>query len=471
MQFLKLNLVRSVKDGLFSFFLAGLSTIWLISSATIRADDKQELSAVGDLLSILEGDDPVSEDEIDKLLTAIPDASGLKQVAEQTVALIHIRTKNYSKAWKDLTSTKDSIPPDETKLSRERLKLWLLMEAGAPEKAEAQFKWIVKAAADPSSTGSEQAAACAFLGRVDGMLQSNDAAPIIQANTIQTGKAFLLKMDIKNVAALWDEQETEIGKWGKDLIVLANEFKSMGIQKANALNAATQAENEQAQKEQMELRGNLKLASSGKKDLEENRRKGIKMKNAMIQEMKKPTAGKPLEPRPPGNPPIQPRAPQGRNQVDPKTLAAKYVPPTAEETNRYQDELRVFQERFRNWQQLNKLYEREKREFAAKLENWYKLDSERRANLQARKQEAEDATSAAEKAMKDLKDEIKDGVAKELKDSSDQSEILKRKALISSIALTSVFSDDPKIQRVIRPANFQLLDYDSESLRLRKAMR
>lgn len=73
--------------------------------------------------------------------------------------------------------------------------------------------------------------------------------------------------------------------------------------------------------------------------------------------------------------------------------------------------------------------------------------------------------------MKDLQEGIKQGVGKELKESSDQAERLERFAAISNIAYKYFEANQAKAKGPIRPSNFQLIDFEAECTRMRKSLR
>ena len=87
------------------------------------------------------------------------------------------------------------------------------------------------------------------------------------------------------------------------------------------------------------------------------------------------------------------------------------------------------------------------------------------------KKDADEAVASAENAMKEMQAKISQGVGNALKQTGDQLEQLERLAAISSIAFNHITSNDPKAKHLIRPSNFQLLDYDSECTQLRKSLR
>ena len=93
------------------------------------------------------------------------------------------------------------------------------------------------------------------------------------------------------------------------------------------------------------------------------------------------------------------------------------------------------------------------------------------AALQAQSKAANDAVDSIAKAMKDMQEEINQGVGKELKEAGDEAKRLERFAAISNIAYKYIASNEAKLKGLIRPSNFQLIDYEAECMRLRKSLR
>lgn len=244
---------------------------------------------------------------------------------------------------------------------------------------------------------------------------------------------------------------------------MVGKFESMGIEKADEQNRSTQAELERSKQEELQLRGDLKSAGGEKRVLEDQRKKLIQNKNRIQENLKKEVRNKPAFPVHPGPPPRQPSKPRGSYEIDPKTQIAKYVPPSSREEKSYEEEL----ERSKTYSKRFAKYQSDSLEYPVKLQRWEANLSTLRSQINT----AEMNIASTEKTLNDMQEEIKQGIGKDLKQTGDQLEQLERLASISSIAYKHVASNDPKTKNLIRPSNFQLLDYESECIRLRKSLR
>ena len=429
------------------------------------ADEKQYIAAANALIAIIESNDtenPASQAE--DRFASIPAESQSKQFASMAISLIYIREKRFSDAWKVLAAIpKDQVSvSDSFKLGKERLKLWLLLEAGAGEKAEAQFKQVVNMTLGLDAANLDLPANCGLIGGVVGML-CTEGDTCISVSTLEKEREVLLaKIKTKNATSKLEVQFAEASQWGQELQALVGRFESVGGEKAKNLNSSTQAEYERTKQEQLELRDDLKSAGSEKRDLEENRSKWFKKRSAILVELKRETPGKPRQPSRPSKPSKSP----------PKEPRGSQDPKERERAEReYEREIRAENYSESNYKQRLAQYERDMVVYSAQYSAWQQVDAARRAPLQAELQRVVPEVAAAEKAVNDLQNEIKQGVALDLKQSSSKHEQLKRSALISSIAFEHVTSHDAKTKRLLRPSNFNLLDYQLESTRLRKSLR
>ncbi len=460
--------------------LGGVSKIlavWLFFNAVLVtttpfsiAGEKEDLATASRLITMIESGDAGQVGRAQELFDSIPEGSKSKPIAGYTFALIQMREGKYSEAWKVLVAPSNVLVlvPDSIKIGKEKLKLWLLLEAGAADKAEPQFKRLVTLSLGLDSADSDQIASCGLVGGVVGMLKTDVNVACIPLPILEKAKELLLtKLESKNAIAKLEEQLADARNWGEELSALVSKFESMGNEKADEQNKSIQAEFERIKQEQLKLRGDLKSAGGGRKELEDKRKQWIKARSVTLQEMKQETKNKPIYPVAPGPTPRPPVKPQGSNQIDPQTKAAKFVPPTRDELKRYEVALQFYN----NLATAASNYESLLRQYPAKLELWKKQDAERRDALQAQKQEADDEIASAEKLMKDMQEDIKEGIGKDYKQSGEKFEQLERFAAISSIAFKHVTSNDPEAKNLLRPSNFQLLDYDSECTQLRKSLR
>ncbi|MEQ1830514.1 MAG: hypothetical protein ABL921_31450 [Pirellula sp.] len=388
--------------------------------------------------------------------------------------MVHIRENRFSEAWKSITSpSKDqAIVPDSIKIGKERIKLWLLLEAGAAAQAEPQFKRLVTMSLSVDSASGDQATSCGFIGGVVGMLQADGAASYIPLPVLEKAKEQLLaRVESKNAKAKLEQKLYETSQWRAELSTLVSKFESIGIEKSDKQNRSIQAEFERTKQEQLELLDDLKSARGEKNILEDQRKKWIQNRKSILAQMNTETPGKPAFPVPPGPAPHQPVRPRGSYRIDPKTQESKYVPPSDSEERRYRDDLKTYDERAKKWRQRGAEYQRDLQEYPAKKQLWDEKDAARRASLQSQMAAIESGFAATEKAIQDMQEDTKQGVGKDLKQTGEQLDQMKRSAAISSIAYRNVASTDTKPKHLNRPSNFQLLDYVSECAQLRKSLR
>ncbi len=371
------------------------------------ADEKQDIAAADALIAIIENNDTENQSsQAEVRYSSILADSKAKPLATMAIALIYIREKRFSDAKKVLAA----MPKDQKSVSdsfglgSERLKLWLLLETGEGEEAEAQFEQIVTVTLGLDAANTELTANCGLIGGVVGMLRS-DGEPSISILTLEKGKEVLLaKIEANNATSKLEEHFAEASQWGQELQARVERFEGVGHATAEKLNSSAQAEYERTKQEQLKLHDDLKKAKSEQRDLEENRSKLSLKVNTISAAL---------------NLLRDSQAPKTRESVE-------------KVTRLYADRLRV---------------ERE--------------------------------VAAANKALKDMDNEIKHGVALDLKQYTSKHEQSKRSALISSIAFEHVSSQDAKTKRLLRPSktkrllrpsNFNLLDYQLEITLLRKSL-
>ena len=431
------------------------------------ADEKQDLAASNALIAIIESQDSaIQVNQAEDLFASIPAESKSKPLAAMAIALIYIRENRFSEAWRVLAAiSKDQgSVPDSIKLGKERLKLWLLLEAGAGEKAEAQFKQVVTMTLGIDSASIDLLTAnCGLIGGVVGMLRADGKDSGVSISTLEKGKEVLLvKIKAKNATSKLEEQFAEASQRGHELLALVGRFESVGDEKAEKLNSSTQAEYQRIKQEQLDLRDDLKSAGGEKRDLEENRTKWIRKRSAILAELKRETPGKPRQPRQPSKP-----------TKSPPKLPKGFLNPTERERaeREYVRDMREYNDSIAKYILSSAQHERDMAVYNAQYQIWKQADDARRAPLQAELQRVGPEVASAEKALKDMQSEIKQGVALDLKQNTNKYEQLKRSASISSIAFEHVTSNDPKTKRLLRPSNFNLLDYQWESTRLRKSLR
>ena len=440
--------------------------IFFVAMAQCVADEKEEMAAASSLIAIVEGGKADQAELAKKLFDSIPDESKSKAVAAYSLALVHIREHQNSEAWKLVTapSKEQDSETDSLQVGKEKLKLWLLLEAGSAAKAEPQFKRLVSMALNAELPIADQTANCSFLGGVIGMLKTDADSSCLPLPLLD--KAIeKLQGDVKskNAIAELENQIDEAGQWGAKLSEQISTFESIGAEKAAEQNKSTQAEYESMKQEQLKLRDDLKTAGGGKRDLEAQRRNAIKEQKIANANLQREKQQKPAQPVHPGPQPRQPDRPTGNYKTDPKTQERKYEEPSAREIRRYEQELA----QFTSWPAKIAKFQQEQNAFPAKIQLWQQHVADREAKVK----EAMNETASIEKAMKDMQAGIAQGVGNDLKEASDQLDQLEQTASISNIAFAYLTSKDVKNKNAIRPSNFQLIDYPSECTRLRKLLR
>ncbi len=445
----------------------------LFKSPFCLGQQKTEREAANQLISLVESGDTGKSDQAHKLFSSLPAEAKCKQEAALALTMLYIRDRHFSDAWKMLTSVPQNpaSSSDTVKSVKERLKLWLLLEANVADKARAQLTEITEKTLTADSGDPDLAANCCFIGSVAGMLQSDNATPCIPDSILASVLDQLLaKVESANAKTKLRERLAENRQWGTELVALVSKFEGLEDAEVQQMLSSTQAELDGVRKELMQLRGELKSAGGEKRVLEDQRRKWIQGRKAVLQEMTRETPGKPQYPVEPGPAPLHPIQPRGHYRVDPKTQVAKYVPPSACDESRYRDELKAYDERAQKWRVRSANYQRDLLEYPTKIKIWEQQDAARRASLYDQKQKTELGMASTENAMKGMQDEIQKGVAKDLKDIVEQQKKLERLVEMSNVALRYITEKDTKAKRLIRPSSFPILDYEAECNRLKKSL-
>ena len=444
------------------FAIAIVVNLLLSPSIAMVGDVEAKAAAIG-LIAILEGDEKDKAEDAAMLFSKIPSSSELSPGAAYALALIQIREAKYPEAWTTLSLPKQTpnAIPKSLQLGIERLKLWLLLEAGATDKSEQQFKKLVTMSLDAELPSSDQTACCELIGATIGMLQIDKESSCIPVATLEKAEVVLgQRISNKNAKTKLEDEIRETNEWGKELSATVSEFESIGIKKAEEQNKSTQHEYEIAKQEKENLLGDLKSIGRDKESLEEQRRTQFKNRNYKLAEMKAETPGRPRVPVAPGPPPHEPN---GKYKTNTRTNERKYEPPS-------DSEMRAYNDKMKKWRQNSADYEQESREYPEKKRQWDIRDAARRAELQSQLDSILAAINSTDKAIADLVAGIKQGVGKDIKDSDEKQDQLERKALISNIAVRHIALKNAKAKPLARPSNFQLLDYESECNWIRRVL-
>ena len=184
-----------------------LISIPLVISTTCMADDKAELAAANELIALVESDEEGQAERAAELYKLIADESKLKSAAAYALSLILIRERQFSDAWKALATPPNHSDTESILLAKERLRLWLLLEAGASDKAETQFKKLFTLTLGQETANGEQTVNCDFIGGVVGMLKTDASSACISEATLDKAtERILSKVESKIAKSKMEEK-------------------------------------------------------------------------------------------------------------------------------------------------------------------------------------------------------------------------------------------------------------------------
>lgn len=126
----------------------------------------------------------------------------LKCLAQQSMALLFIRSNRFSEAWKQLAEI-DVLLNDASvgiRLQQAKLKLWLLVEARSPQ-AEEQLKTLVTQVLKSDMKENDRQDACLFLGKLLKLLHGCEKSCGVSKPIIDRTKQLLETQNSKNSVA------------------------------------------------------------------------------------------------------------------------------------------------------------------------------------------------------------------------------------------------------------------------------
>ncbi len=122
--------------------LCTVATLYICSVCATNRSSASETLACRQLADLVAADD-VDLAKAKGLVTAAGSSPQLKCVAGQAMALLLIRSNQFSEAWKQLAALDSLIPSvaPAIGLQQKKLKLWLLIEAGSPRRRMNSGSW------------------------------------------------------------------------------------------------------------------------------------------------------------------------------------------------------------------------------------------------------------------------------------------------------------------------------------------
>jgi hypothetical protein len=203
------------------------------------------------------------------------------------------------------------------------------------------------------------------------------------------------------------------------------------------------------------------VATKIKDVIEDERKKLVANQNMIEKASRTLTPGKPREPKRPSSTP--PRTPTKVYKMDSKTGQRIYdSEANARNEREYREDCRDHEERLQR-------YRNEMANYAVQFIRWKQLDTARRDQLRANKKIVDDALKAKQPEVNAAQDAFKAQVALS-KESNAAAKQMQRTLAIATIAARALISPDPT-QSLIRPSNFQILDFESAVFRLQKCLR
>ena len=346
--------------------MSRLLTFLLIMSLATRC----ELACASDTLACRQLADLVAQTQpVDMAkVAALQSEAGtqpqLKCIAHQSTALLWIRANRFSDAWKQLAEV-DAIVNESSpgvRLEQAKLKLWLLVEARSP-KAEEQLRAVVTQLLKADMKETELQDVSIFLGKLLKLLHGCETSCGISKATIERAKQALQTQSSQTAAAAFQAGWTKSQDWEQEMRSLL--ARCAGKAKTQSVAEEVSHNLEVTENKYIELQTQRKQEKDRENELDVQRLAAQRQQKEILIEMRRPTPGRPIEPR---------RGSSGLSRPGPKASDA--------EKKKYDKELdREFDD-----------YEKEVRDYPAKLQAWLVRDQRRRELLAEYKTKADAAT-------------------------------------------------------------------------------
>jgi hypothetical protein len=451
-----------IQIGHIAMYLQSLLLAVAIGDAhsNLGDDSRQARALIGHVAS----DQADHWEQATRIFTLLPSESKWKPITTQAMALIEIRRGRYSEAWKlhASQSTKLGSASASMRLGHERLYMWLLLEAGLGKQAESQFKRLITIAINNELTDFERRELCDFLGSVIGMLQSPKGEKIISASILEKGRVALESLDSKTAVEQFKIGLQASEQWAADLQSRSEAFATAGSDKSLKQIDSLSRELEDAVVRKEESKNGLQQANNVKNECKDEERKVRVQLVSVTQELKKETPGKPRKPRDPsGSKPSRPRTKYRTDPVTKERVPDDQANATAERTYRLE---------LADYERALEHYREESRTYDSRLEQWKQLDAARRAQLEGHKSNVMQTLAVKEAEVKTAQAAAMQQVEL-VKESTAAEKQLRRSLTIARIAHQHLTTADGASKSLIRPSNFQLINYSSEVTRLEKCLR
>jgi hypothetical protein len=440
------------------FFQFAIIGIVLSNTSSVLGNDSSQVRA---LISLVASDEAGQWDQAAKIFQAFPADSKWKAEASQAMAIIDIRQRKFSEAWKLLSGQSASVASAHASLriGHEKLMLWLQLEANLADKTESQFQRLLTIATNKDTREFDRRDLCYFLGSVTGMLKSDQNQKLVAVATLDKTQTALESLESELAAYQFKLGLQAAEQWAEVLESRIQEFSTVGNDKSRSLLDSIQKELEEAIAKRLETKDDLREATHLKTALENEAKKLRANQKGLEKAWKTETPGRPREP----SRPSQPRKPRTEYKKDSKT--GQQVP----DTNANRANEREYERDLAEYRSDLRRYESDKASYPARLAAWEQVDAARRDQLLAQKKAVDEELAAkasvVEKSRAESKEQLE--LSKGLVEAEKQA---RRSVAIASVAFQYSNSGNRAGKSLIRPSNFQLLDFESEVVRLEKCL-
>lgn len=299
-----------------------------------------------------------------------------------------------------------------------------------------------------------------FLGGVIGMLRTQDSQTTIEQSTLETAERVLKNLSQRAAVMRFSERMQRSNQRAVAFVSRLREFESIDLDAAEKIVTDLRVANQENEREMAALKSEAKEQGKEKEDLEKSRRRLFDDMKVLQVKLNIEAPNKPFPPKPP----TAPREPKPTYKINRETGQREIDrKPSLSEISKYQRELAKYKkDENRYFQDL--------KDYPQRLAQWNQLEKIRRESVLAEIANTNKSIKELDAEISGAKESIRTGVAKELKDSNGDSKTLKEQLYIAERTLNHLQDGDAKPQSLFRPSHFDLLDFSSESARMKQLL-
>lgn len=361
----------------------------------------------------------------------------LKCLAQQSMALLLIRSNRFSEAWKQLAEV-DTLLNDTSvglRFQQAKLKLWLLVQARSPQ-AEDQLKALVTQVLKTDTKENDRQDACLFLGKLLKVLHGCEVSCGVSKPIIDRTKQLLETQSSQPSVASFQSGWSASQDWEREVRSLLARCTDKA---ASQLVAEELSRRQQAtEKLCSEVEARHKDEKTKENELDVQRRAALRHQKELVVDMRRPTPGMPRQPTM-------------------EHVSGTGSKSTTSERKTYD------KERDRAYDK----YQKEVSEYPAKLQAWQDRDRVRRELLAKNKSAADAALSAAEMKVS-AQEAIVDGLHNQLRLHEVAIDGLCHQLSAARALAARTDNSTPTIDLLQKPAYYPIIDFSQEAMRLSK---